>query len=46
MVGHPIASFRRLCGGVAVVEFDAFSSPADQREDARMGSAAAIFPDI
>lgn len=43
MDGHPVASLRRLGGGAAA---DAVSSSADQREDARMGSAAAISPGL
>lgn len=49
MGGHPVASLRRFCGGgcggaVVVFGLDACSSSAVQREDARMGSAAAMIP--
>ena len=43
MDGQPIASFRRLVGGDVV---DVLSSSADQREDSRRGSAAAMFSDV
>ena len=40
---QPIASFWRLVGG-ATCTVDVLSPSADQREDARMGSAAAMLP--
>jgi hypothetical protein len=41
MAGQPVASLRRFVGGGGTVEV--FSSAADQSDDARIGSAAAMM---